>query len=153
MPLWPLRPASIGCLTFVISVTRSAASISRGGASRPVITTCWVPGRAAKRRDHLVDVHPAPLQRIGELVEHVEVVPLLGKPARDLGPAVGGGRRVVDLGAVLARPRPARAHLVPLHRAADAVLVVQPAEFAERGSSPTFHLALLTNWNTATSKP
>src|SRR6476646_9990732 len=30
-------------------------------------------------RDHLVDIYPAPLQRIGELVEHVEIVPLLGK--------------------------------------------------------------------------
>ena len=40
MPFCPLRPASIGCLTLVISVTKSAASTSRCGASRPVITTC-----------------------------------------------------------------------------------------------------------------
>src|SRR5207245_7173571 len=47
MPFCPFWPASMGCLTFVISVTRSAASISLGSASRPVITTCCWPGRAA----------------------------------------------------------------------------------------------------------
>src|SRR5690348_2292041 len=40
MPRWPFWPASIGCFTLVISVTRSAISISRGSALRPVITTC-----------------------------------------------------------------------------------------------------------------
>src|SRR6516165_3165049 len=34
---------------------------------------------------HVVDVDPAPLQRVGEFVEHVEVVVLRGQPARDLG--------------------------------------------------------------------
>jgi hypothetical protein len=33
-------------LTFVISVTRSAASVSAAGASRPVMTTCCLPGRS-----------------------------------------------------------------------------------------------------------
>ncbi len=131
MPRWPLRPASIGCLTLVISVTRSAASTRRGGASRAGDHDVLVAGPGRQRRDDLVDVHPAPLQRIGELVEHVEVVALGGEPARDLGPAVGGRGGVVDVGARLAGPRPARAHLVPLHRAADAVLVVQAAEFAK----------------------
>src|SRR6185436_12547521 len=42
-----------------------------------------------QRRDDLLDVDPAPLQRIGELVEHVEVVALLGRPARDLRPSIG----------------------------------------------------------------
>ena len=74
MPRWPFWPASIGCLTLVISVTRSAASTRRGSASRPVITTCWWPGPVAQRRDDVVDVDPAPLHRVGELVEHVEVV-------------------------------------------------------------------------------
>ena len=46
MPRWPFWPASIGCLTFVISVTRSAAAIRSGCASRPVMMTCWWPGRA-----------------------------------------------------------------------------------------------------------
>ena len=40
MPRWPFWPASIGCLTLVMSVTRSAMSISRGSALRPVMTTC-----------------------------------------------------------------------------------------------------------------
>ena len=34
MPRWPFWPASIGCLTLVISVTRSAASSSLRGGSR-----------------------------------------------------------------------------------------------------------------------
>src|SRR5262249_26990406 len=92
---------------------------------------------------HLVDIYPAPLQRIGELVEHVEIVQLLGEPAGDLRPAIGGRRRVVDLGAVLARPRPARAHLVPLPRTAHPLVPMQPAESAERGFLPHFPLGTL----------
>ena len=46
MPFCPFWPAFMGCLTLVISVTRSAASISLGSL-RPAITTCWWPGRAA----------------------------------------------------------------------------------------------------------
>lgn len=42
---------------------------------------------------------------------------------------------------------------MPLHGPADAVLVVQLAELAKCRFLPTFHFALLTNWNTATSKP
>ena len=38
-------------------------------------------GMLGQRGDHLVDVDPAPLQWIGELVEHIEVVPLLGESA------------------------------------------------------------------------
>src|SRR6202000_2034439 len=47
MPRCPFWPASIGCLTLVISVTRSAAAMRSWCASRPVITTCWCPGRPA----------------------------------------------------------------------------------------------------------
>ena len=50
MPRWPFWPASIGCLTLVISVTRSAISSSFGSARRPVMTTCWWPGRAPASR-------------------------------------------------------------------------------------------------------
>src|SRR5262249_24330476 len=48
MPLWPFCPTSIGCLTLVISVTRSAAATSSGAAFRPVTITCWVPGRSVR---------------------------------------------------------------------------------------------------------
>ena len=40
MPCWALTPARNGCLTRVISVTRSATSISSGLALRPVTTMC-----------------------------------------------------------------------------------------------------------------
>src|SRR6202011_3820462 len=40
MPCCALTPARNGCLTRVISVTRSAASITSGPALRPVTTTC-----------------------------------------------------------------------------------------------------------------
>src|SRR5438132_12019157 len=39
-------------------------------------------GPGGQGRDYLVDVDPSPLQRISELVEHIEVMPLLGDPAR-----------------------------------------------------------------------
>src|SRR5215208_3853274 len=37
-------------------------------------------GPRRQHREHIVDVDPPPFQRIGELVEHIEVVPLLGEP-------------------------------------------------------------------------
>ena len=48
-PGWPLMPDRKGCLTSVISVTRSAASISSGAAFRPVRQT-WVKGGFSSRR-------------------------------------------------------------------------------------------------------
>jgi len=47
MPCWALIPALNGCLISVISVTRSAASISSAGASLPV-TTMWSAGCEAR---------------------------------------------------------------------------------------------------------
>lgn len=40
IPRCPFCPASIGCFTFDMSVTRSAKSTSFSGAFRPVMTTC-----------------------------------------------------------------------------------------------------------------
>ena len=117
-PRWPFWPSSIGCLTLVISVTRSATSISAGRRRRPVMTTCWRPGRSVRVCDDVVDVDPAPLHRVGELVQDVEAVGSAASRALDLRPALGGVGGVVVLAAGLARPRPARAHLVPLDRAA-----------------------------------
>ncbi len=48
MPRWALMPCWNACLTGVISVTVSAASISACGAPRPVITTCCIGGRARR---------------------------------------------------------------------------------------------------------
>lgn len=59
-----------------------------------------------QRRHHVVDVDPAPGDRIRELVEYVKVVPLLGEAALDLGPPLCGSGRVVGFRARLARPRP-----------------------------------------------
>ncbi len=49
MPFWPFTPARNGCLTSVISVTRSAISISSGLALRPVMTTCLSAGFSSRR--------------------------------------------------------------------------------------------------------
>ena len=46
IPCWARMPVSNGCFTLTTSETRSAASTSSGTASRPVITTCWKPGRS-----------------------------------------------------------------------------------------------------------
>ena len=59
---------------------QSAISISLGSARRPVIITCCCPGRLGQRRHHVVDVDPAPVDRVGELVQHVQPVGL-ARPA------------------------------------------------------------------------
>src|SRR3954452_10236381 len=66
----------------------------------------------AQRGDDLVLVEPAELHRVGELVEKQELVALVGDPAADLGPALAGA--VGRLLEVLADPRPAVAHLLPV---------------------------------------
>src|SRR4051794_14587027 len=66
----------------------------------------------AQGADDLVLVEPAELHRIGELVEEQELVALVGDPAGDLGPALA--RAVGGLLEVLADPRPAVAHLLPV---------------------------------------
>ena len=48
IPSCAFTPARKGCLTSVISVTRSAISISADFALRPVTTTCWLGSRPAR---------------------------------------------------------------------------------------------------------
>lgn len=50
MPLCAFTPSSNGCFTSVISVTRSAASISSGFAFRPVRQTCVIFGFSVRRK-------------------------------------------------------------------------------------------------------
>ena len=105
-------PCSMGCLILTTSLTRSAASISPGEASRPVTTMCWKPGRLLQRGDDLLLGDPAVLDRVGELVEQQELVALGLDPALDLRPALA--RLVRGLLEVAADPRPAVAHLLPV---------------------------------------
>ena len=49
MPFCAFTPARNGCFTSVISVTRSAISISSGLALRPVMTTCLSAGFSSRR--------------------------------------------------------------------------------------------------------
>src|SRR5580704_4003465 len=81
-------------------------------------------GPGGQHADYLVDVHPAPLHRVGELVEHVQAVSLRGQVPADLRPALGGLLGVA-VGVPL-DPGPALAHLVPADRAALAGLAEQP---------------------------
>jgi hypothetical protein len=77
-----------------------------------------VPGPVAQDLHDLVDVDPAPRHGVGELVEDEEAVGLRGEVALDLLPALAGVGGVVVVGALLAGPGPALAHLVPGDRAA-----------------------------------
>src|SRR3984893_7664481 len=69
-------------------------------------------GSLGERRDHFVNVHPSPLQRIREFVEQIKAVALLRQPARNLGPAIGGRGGVIVGGGGLPGPRPAGAPLL-----------------------------------------
>ena len=63
-------------------------------------------GPRREHRDHVVHVDPAPLHRVGELVEHVEAVGLGGQVAARPGPSLRPGVcGVVGLGARLAGSR------------------------------------------------
>src|SRR5688500_5152173 len=75
--------------------------------------------------DHIVNVDPAPVDRVGELIQHVQGVLLLGKPSLDLLPAFRGSRSVIIVGSGFAAPGPSGAHLVPLDRSTAAGCVVQ----------------------------
>ncbi len=154
IPRWPFWPSSKGCLILVISVTSWAISSSLGSARRPVMITCCWPGRVGQGLHHVVDVDPAPVDRIGELVQHVDPVGLGGQPALDLLPALGRRRGMIIIAARLARPGPTRAHLVPLDRTArpGAARAARPA-FSSAVCSPIRHLADLTNWKTPTDQP
>src|SRR6185312_14261380 len=61
------------------------------------------------------DVDPAPLHRVGHLIEQQELVALLGDRPLDLGPPLAG--LVGGLLEVLGQPRPAVAHLLPVDAA------------------------------------
>src|SRR5262249_20135629 len=67
------------------------------------------------RGDDVVDVDPAPLHRIGDLVEEQELVALGLDGALDAGPALA--REVGRLVEIPRQPRPAVAHLLPLDTA------------------------------------
>src|SRR5690606_521502 len=95
-----------------------------------------LPGAVTQGGDDVVEVDPAPGDRVGELVEDVQVVRLDGEAALDLLPSLGCGPCVVLGVALLLRPGPARAHLVPLDRSALATLLVQATEALEDGLLP-----------------
>ena len=113
MPRWPFWPASIGCLILVIShheigrLDQPRVGVAAGDDD------VLMAGAVPQGGDDVVDVDPAPLHRVGELVQHVEAVRLRGEVALDLLPALPGVGGVVGLGAGPLDPRPALAHLVP----------------------------------------
>src|SRR5262249_6132596 len=86
---------------------------------------------------------PAPLDRVGELIQHVEAVRLRGEVPLDLLPALPGVGGMVGLGARPGDPRPALAHLVPGHRGALAGLLVHPVQCLEGGLLPGLPLRAL----------
>src|SRR6266487_1905911 len=86
-----------------------------------------------QRRNDLLDVHPAPRDRIGELIEDVQPVRLRGQVAAYLRPSLGGAARVVApliltalTSGVSLDPGPALPHLVPADRAPGCCLTERP---------------------------
>ncbi|CAM5325944.1 hypothetical protein SCALM49S_05387 [Streptomyces californicus] len=95
------------------------------------------------------EILPELVQRIGELVQHVQLVRLGRQVALDLLPALAGLLLVVEL-AVALDPGPAL-------RPSCASRPCRPRRFAPSTlsafSSPTFHFADFTNWNTPIGHP
>src|SRR6266516_3751789 len=86
-----------------------------------------------QRRNDLLDGHPAPRDRIGELIEDVQPVRLRGQVAAYLRPSLGGAARVVApliltalTSGVSLDPGPALPHLVPADRAPGCCLTESP---------------------------
>src|SRR5690348_8898886 len=96
------------------------------------------PGPVPQHGDDLVDVHPSPVHRVGELVQHVQLVRLCGEVPLDLLPALAGLLLVVHLGVAL-HPRPPFAHLVPV----DGPALAGGAEHAQRVLLPDLPLRRL----------
>src|SRR5688572_925413 len=67
----------------------------RGGSIAARDDDVLIAGTRRQHVDDVTDVDPAPLERVGELVEHVEVATLLGDSPGYLGPSVGGRRGMV----------------------------------------------------------
>ena len=145
-----LRPASMGVLDLVISVTRSAARKYSGGASRPVITTCWLSGRLRRTPDHFRGCPPTPTSAwVGEFVEHMGARAAVRRAAGRSPPSPRRPRRRGQPRRRAYGTRPAGAHLVPLDGRAGAVLLVPTGPGREKRSPrPLSCFALLTNWNT-----
>jgi hypothetical protein len=72
MPFWPFWPLSNGWAILVISVATSAISRRRRMRVAAGDDDVLVAGAVGQGLDDVVDVEPAPLDEIGELVEDIE---------------------------------------------------------------------------------
>ena len=119
MPSCAFTPAAKWCFTRVISVTRSAASISSGLALRPVTTTCWSARRAFSTATTSSMSKMVVAQRDVELVEHDQADRRVGHQFARLGPGALGRGDVAR--AILRLPGEAFAQRVPFDLIAEAL--------------------------------
>ena len=115
MPCCARMPASIGCLTFTTSDDEVGGRDQLGRRVAAGDHDVLEARAVAQRRDHVVELDPAPLDRVGDLVEQQELVALLGDHPLDARPALA--RLVGRLLEILRDPRPAVAHLLPVDAA------------------------------------
>ena len=89
----PRSPSSNACFMLALSLTVSASSTSSAGASRPVSTTETAFGALPQRGHHVLERDPAPGDRVGDLVQHDEVV---ARPPRSTAAACAHASRAMS---------------------------------------------------------
>ena len=111
MPSCAFTPAAKWCFTSVISVTRSAASISSGLAFRPVTIDMQIGPARFQCRDNALERKIVVAERDVQLVENDEVEARIGHQLLRLAPSALGRRDVAA--EILRLPGEALAHGVP----------------------------------------
>ena len=112
------------------------------------------PRPVAQRLHHVVDVHPAPVDRVGELVEDVQVVPLLGQRPRLISAQPSAASAAWSSAVPSLRdhdqPEP-----ILCHSTGPPSPVSSCSGRAARSAvcSPMRHFADFTNWKTPMSQP
>src|SRR5690606_28823061 len=144
----PRELLDFGCFTLDMSVTRSAKSSSSRGAFRPVITTCWVPGRPrSTSTTSPVSTQP----QCSGYANSSSTYSRYRSAARSRLTCSQPSRALASLSSCASRCTQDQ----PSPILCQSTVPPSPESPSTRSarSSPTFHFADLTNWNTPTGQP